>query len=401
MVVDEQPRDPLADWAGSGAMWLTGRVDGPPGLVSGTPATAVRAGLAQLESAAAAVGADPSGLPDHRLLGERAALANLSRNGRTSAGGATRLLDAADGVVALSLARPSDIELLPALTQSVADGEPWEVLTHWVARTTTAEIIERTSLLGIACGCLPAAGPAAGPAASPVAGPISEHDVPVSSLRRRELVVVDLSALWAGPLCAHLLHLLGARVTGVESVHRPDLSRGSQSAFYDLLHAGTERCRIDFRTRDGIDDLRGLLGSADLVIESSRPRALQQLGIDAERLAADHGVTWLSITAYGRDDPRIGFGDDVAIAAGLAGTGPVFAGDAIADPLTGVHAALVGYTSALAGQVGVVEVAMRDVVAATAGQLPDAEVVDHDGAWYVDAGAELIPIARPGARTRR
>jgi len=51
---------------------------------------------------------------------------------------------------------------------------------------------------------------------------------------------------------------------------------------------------------------------------------------------------WLSITAYGRtgaDAMRVGFGDDVAAAAGLVcwtPDGPIPAGDALADPLAGV-----------------------------------------------------------------
>lgn len=390
-LVEEQPGGPLADWASSGAMWLTGRRDGAPQLVPGTPATAVRAGLDQLRSAAESIGVDASRLPDHRLLGERAAVSGMARRGRVSAGGATRLLDASDGVVAIAIARPSDLESLPALTETTVDGEPWDVLARWCSGTSTADIIERATLLGMACGSLTA------PSAPP--GPRPES--PGSPLRHRDLVIVDLSALWAGPLAAHLLHLLGARVIGVESGHRPDPSRHSQPAFHGLLHAGTEQRRIDFRTDEGIAELRRLLESADIVIESSRPRALEQLGIDARSLAQAHDVTWLSITAYGRDDPRIGFGDDVAIAAGLVGAGPVFAGDAIADPMTGVQAALVGWTHALAGLHGVIEVVMHDVVAASTGTgaAAEAEVVHSGEDWYVDAGSGLIPVARPAVRS--
>ena len=53
--------------------------------------------------------------------------------------------------------------------------------------------------------------------------------------------------------------------------------------------------------RKGCAALRTLLTAADVVIEGSRPRALQQLGIDAnELLNADDGPdVWLSITGYG------------------------------------------------------------------------------------------------------
>ena len=48
------------------------------------------------------------------LLGERAALAGLSRQGGTSAGGAARLVPVVDGWMALALARLDDVAALPA-----------------------------------------------------------------------------------------------------------------------------------------------------------------------------------------------------------------------------------------------------------------------------------------------
>ena len=57
-----------------------------------------------------------TGLLGTGLLGERAALAGLSRRAPCSVGGAFRALRAADGWLGLSLARPDDIALLPALT---------------------------------------------------------------------------------------------------------------------------------------------------------------------------------------------------------------------------------------------------------------------------------------------
>ena len=87
------------------------------------------------------------------------------------------------------------------------------------------------------------------------------------------------------------------------------------------------------------------------VLEGSRPRALQQLGLDAaEHVAA--GTVWVAISAYGREQAhRVGFGDDVAAAVGLVvddGDGPYPAGDAIADPLAGATAAAAA-TAALRG----------------------------------------------------
>jgi crotonobetainyl-CoA:carnitine CoA-transferase CaiB-like acyl-CoA transferase len=140
-------------------------------------------------------------------------------------------------------------------------------------------------------------------------------------------LVVDLSALWAGPLCSHLLQLQGARVVKVESVGRPDGARADDTGFFDLLNHGKASVALDLAG----PDLRSLLAAADVVIEGSRPRALRQLGLDAEALLGGRGPrVWVSITGHGRADPmaqRVGFGDDTAAAGGLVlldERGPVF-----------------------------------------------------------------------------
>ncbi|MEU1568185.1 CoA transferase, partial [Streptomyces mirabilis] len=150
----------------------------------------------------------------------------------------------------------------------------------------------------------------------------------------------DFSALWAGPLCARLLGAAGARVVKVESTTRPDGARRGSPAFYRWLHDGHESLVLDFASGAPAE----VVAEADIVIEASRPRALRRLGIHAEEfLAARPGRVWLSITGYGRDEDRIAFGDDAAVAGGLTGLDragdPVFLGDALADPVTGVFAA--------------------------------------------------------------
>ena len=72
-------------------------------------------------------------------------------------------------------------------------------------------------------------------------------------------LVVDLSALWSGPLCAHLLTLAGARVVKVESASRLDGARRGPPAFFDLLHAGQESVVLDLPTeRDRLRHLSKL-----------------------------------------------------------------------------------------------------------------------------------------------
>jgi crotonobetainyl-CoA:carnitine CoA-transferase CaiB-like acyl-CoA transferase len=113
----------------------------------------------------------------------------------------------------------------------------------------------------------------------------------------------------------------------------------------------------------------------------------------------------VAVSAYGREQPlAVGFGDDVAAAAGLVvddGDGPYPVGDAIADPLAGVTAAA-AVSAALRGSRGcLLDVSMRDVAAHAGGLVTDeAQVVQRDGAWWVDCQGELIPVREPRARHR-
>jgi crotonobetainyl-CoA:carnitine CoA-transferase CaiB-like acyl-CoA transferase len=175
----------------------------------------------------------------------------------------------------------------------------------------------------------------------------------------RPPVVVDLSSLWAGPLCTRLLADHGAHVIKVESATRPDGARRGPRAFFERLHAGKELRTIDF----GGPELAELVATADVVVEASRPRALRHLGILAEEIRPP---VWLSITGHGRASNRVAFGDDAAVAGGLVAhdaTGPMFCADAIADPATGLLAATAVIDRLTAGGRWLVDVALARTAA--------------------------------------
>jgi crotonobetainyl-CoA:carnitine CoA-transferase CaiB-like acyl-CoA transferase len=181
------------------------------------------------------------------------------------------------------------------------------------------------------------------------------------------------------------------------------------------MNAGKASVALDFGTEAGRLALLRLVDRADIVVESARPRALEQLGIDARaRVASRRGLTWVSITGYGRREPGahwVAFGDDAAVAAGLAAaTGgaeaPLFCGDAIADPLTGLHAALAAWASWKSGGGHVLDLALRDVTAhalAFAPQQAQAAQVRPAGGggdrWEVVAGDQRTGVAAPRARS--
>ncbi|MGX7680553.1 CoA transferase [Jatrophihabitans sp. DSM 45814] len=357
-LVDAAPSTAEQDWQASGAAELTGRPTGPPLLPVGLPATVARAAGLALEL-----------LSGHRVdtverLGQRAPLLGLQRQGAISAGGAARLLPAADGWFAMNLPRPSDIELVPALVESAVSSDPWSDITRWSAGRTAAEVVERASILGLAAAALTLPDPSNGehpPCAPWMIRPCGEG-VGSSTPLPAKLRVVNLGSLWAAPLCAHLLHDTGMEVVDVEATARPD---ASPPDFYRLLHQGHQRLQLDLNSAGGRDELRDLLRTADVVVEASRPRALRNLGVSAEAIMSERRKqVWVRITGYGQHSNRVAFGDDAAVGGGLIASdadGPVFAGDAIADPLTGILAALAVTACVRSKLSWLIDIAMRDV----------------------------------------
>jgi crotonobetainyl-CoA:carnitine CoA-transferase CaiB-like acyl-CoA transferase len=219
-----------------------------------------------------------------------------------------------------------------------------------------------------------------------------------------DLLVVDFSALWAGPLCAHLLGSAGARVVKVETPTRPDGARRGNPDFYRLLHAGHRSVVLDPTTPDGRRALTRLVDAADIVIEASRPRALAGFGLSAAA-AVEDGTVWVSITAHGRSSDQVGFGDDIAATSGLVardahGT-PLFCGDALADPLTGLVAAELAMTAPTGGSGMLFDVSMSAVVSATlhgAVTGPSTAARRTAAGWVVDSEDGPRPVALPRRR---
>ena len=356
---------PAVRWAHSGSMALTG-YPGEPAQMCPVPlasyADGIIAALRNFQPLSPLTAIDGA-----RLLGERAALAAYERRGDIAAGGSCRLLQAADGWLAVNLARPSDWEMLPAWLQAGP-------ISHWAAVAAAlrsrriGECVERGRLLGLALAPLESAEPSPRPWCREL-----ERGAPRCRPPRGAPLVIDLSSLWAGPLCAHLLQMMGARVVKVESNGRPDGTRYAGGGFYDLLNAGKASVALDFNLSLARAQLRQLLLRADIVIEASRPRALRQLGILAEEILEENpGLTWIAISGHGREEPAaawIAYGDDGAVAGGLSQVmrdcsgRAMFCGDAIADPLTGLHAALAAWSSFERGGGRLLSLALRDVVA--------------------------------------
>jgi len=327
----------------------------------------------------------------------------LRRQGRISPNGSCRLLEAPGGDVALNLPRPEDVELIPALTgKPQALQDPWSAASNMAATTPAPEFVQRARLLGlasaVACERLPATDP---------------YETYPRALAREPdpsgpWTVLDLSALWAGPLATRVLAAAGASVVKVEDPRRPDSARGVPE-FYGWVHTPEETTeQVDLTTPSGCSRLASLLDTADVVIESSRPRALEQLGLAPENRPGPPGQVWLGITGHGRTGPArnwTGFGDDAAVAGGLLCRDrdgrPMFCGDAIADPITGLIGALAVLRCMASGGGDLLDVSLSGAAAWLAGgnAEPDrgdrgrASVEEADGSgWVVRVADQTEPV---------
>ena len=173
------------------------------------------------------------------LLTGRAALLGLAPDGRISAGGATRLLPARDGWCALTLSRPDDVDAVPALVEVDASpptrGRPSQ---QWAAARPPPR-----SSSGPGCWACRQRSSARRPPPRRVIQRVGAGRAPRPW---PGLLVVDLSSMWAGPLCGQLLAQAGATVVKVESPARPDGTRAGPSAFFDWMNAGKLSYATDF-----------------------------------------------------------------------------------------------------------------------------------------------------------
>ena len=367
------------------------------------------------------------------LLTERAVLAGVSagelwrRRSPISFGGACWMMHSADGAVAVNLPREDDWQLLPALFgvakseglgseefATIAKGNPalgasvaatddkidaaaiatWNEVVRQIAELPTERLVSSAEELGLAIAEVGSHRGVFQPddisspnslTSAPTSDPIAPPRISQSRRMLSEAKVVDLSVMWAGPLCGDLLARAGAQVVKAESPSRPAGSRMGMPEFYERLNGRKQHRSIRFETPEGRAEMLDLLREADIVITSCRPRALEQMGFDPHLAVSEDGVIWAAITGYGWEHGhRVAFGDDAAAAGGLVAFGgesleseslvsaslaegekaelgrdlPRFVGDALADPLTGVAAAVAVMEQWLSGSPAFLDISM-------------------------------------------
>lgn len=169
--------------------------------------------------------------------------------------------------------------------------------------------------------------------------PSASMPAPARRLDPAGVRVVDMTAMWAGPLCTLLLAEWGAQVTTVEPAVRPDGLRGAPAQFA-VLDRGKRRVDLDLRTTAGRAAFEALVAEADVLVESFSDRVMPNLGYSPGELRSiNPRLATVAIRAF-PDSDWVAYGRGVHAASGLGmhGGRPQSAQIAYPDPLTGLAA---------------------------------------------------------------
>jgi crotonobetainyl-CoA:carnitine CoA-transferase CaiB-like acyl-CoA transferase len=175
--------------------------------------------------------------------------------------------------------------------------------------------------------------------------------------------VLDFSTLLPGPLATLVLAEAGAEVVKIERPGRGDEMRaympklGDDSVNFALLNRGKRSIAIDLKEPGVVDKLRGLIETADIVVEQFRPGVMDRLGLGYEALSEiNEKIIYCAITGYGQFGPRanvaahdlnyVAESGMLALSAGSDGA-PVLPPALIADIAGGTYPAVVNILLAL------------------------------------------------------
>ncbi|HEY7440102.1 MAG TPA: CoA transferase [Acidimicrobiia bacterium] len=204
------------------------------------------------------------------------------------------------------------------------------------------------------------------------------------------ITMIDFTAFWSGPCATAWFASMGADVIKVESMQRPDGIRLSATVrpdqnprFYELsplFHAanlGKRGITLDLTQPEGLEIVRRLIASADIVAENFTPRVMDSFGLSYEQVSAlNPSVVMLRLPAFGLTGPwrdRPGFAQTMEQLTGMAwmtgyeGGPPIIPGGFV-DPFVGAHAATAIVAAlehrARTGEGQLVEMPMIEVAAA-------------------------------------
>ena len=218
-----------------------------------------------------------------------------------------------------------------------------------------------------------------------------QTDGPLSGYR-----VIELGQLLAGPFAGCMLGYFGAEVIKIETPNGGDPIRNwrqmkdGTSLWWYSLARNKKSVTIDLKTKTGIELVKRLINSADIVIENFRPGVVEDWGIGPKEFKQSNPkLVFARISGYGQTGPYASKPGFASVCEGISGfryvnghpeQAPVRPNLSIGDTISGIHAAL-GIRLALleqktSGTGQVVDVALYESMF----NLMEAVVPEYDGA---------------------
>ncbi|MPV86485.1 CaiB/BaiF CoA transferase family protein [Ostreibacterium oceani] len=185
----------------------------------------------------------------------------------------------------------------------------------------------------------------------------------------KNIRVLDLTNVLAGPFCGQQLAHLGAEVIKIETPGIGDLARKlgadealnavNMGASFLAQNIGKQSLTINLKTPDGKTLFKELVSSADVVVENFRPGVMERLDLSYDTLSQiNPSIIYCAISGFGQDGPMHELPAYDQIIQGLSGimditgdedSGPYRVGYPIADTVGGMTAAF-AIAACLAGR---------------------------------------------------
>jgi len=235
----------------------------------------------------------------------------------------------------------------------------------------------------------------------------------VSNLPLNGIRVLDLSRVFAGPLCAQVLADFGAEVIKVEHPQRGDDTRDwggrigkTETTYYNSMNRNKRSITVDLQHVQGVKLIHDLLPQFDVVVHNFKHGGAEKLGLGYAQLKAiKPDLIYCAVTGYDSSGPeakRPGYDLVIQAEAGLMalsgeeGMPPLKFGIAIVDLMTGMHAAQAVLAALLrrerTGQGRLIELALYDCGLAISGYCGlDALRMGHDPERYGNAHPSIMP----------
>ncbi len=236
----------------------------------------------------------------------------------------------------------------------------------------------------------------------------TEIDLPLQGVK-----VLDLSRVFAGPLCGMVLGDFGADVVKVEHPGRGDDTRDwglrigkTETTYYNSMNRNKRSITVDLQKPEGLQLILQLLPQFDVVIHNFKFGGAEKLGLGYEQLkAVKPDIIYCSVTGYNTatdEAARPGYDILVQGEAGLmamngeASQPPLKFGMAVVDMTTGLYAAQAVLAALFArertGKGRQIEMSLYDSGVMVTGYYGlDALLMGKDPERYGNAHPSIVP----------